>query len=98
MKKSGYYSLVKGSMPSLTNPNNMSIITGVSPNLHGICGNYFLDPLTKIPIMMNDSRFIKCKDTILSKFYDEGYKIGAVTGKNKLLSLLSHNLNFNQHE
>lgn len=53
-------------MPSLTNPNNMCIITGASPEVHGICGNYFLDPMTKEPIMMNDSKFIKCKHTILS--------------------------------
>lgn len=48
--------------------------------------------------MMNDSKFIKCKHTILSQFYREGYKIGAITGKNKLLSLLSHDLKFQSQE
>ena len=24
-----------------TNPNNLSIVTGVPPSVHGICGNYF---------------------------------------------------------
>lgn len=46
--------------------------------------------------MMNDNKLIKCQHTILSKFYEEGYKVGAITGKNKLLSLLSHNLFFNR--
>ena len=32
------------SMPSFTNPNNLSIVTGRPPAVHGICGNYFLDP------------------------------------------------------
>ncbi|MBS0427318.1 MAG: alkaline phosphatase family protein, partial [Proteobacteria bacterium] len=28
-------------VPSFTNPNNVSIVTGVPPSVHGICGNYF---------------------------------------------------------
>ena len=28
-------------VPSFTNPNNLSIVTGVSAAVHGICGNYF---------------------------------------------------------
>ena len=31
-------------VPSFTNPNNLSIVTGRPPAVHGICGNYFLDP------------------------------------------------------
>ena len=30
-------------VPSFTNPNNLSIVTGVPPAVHGICGNYFYD-------------------------------------------------------
>jgi phosphonoacetate hydrolase len=30
-------------VPSFTNPNNLSIVTGVPPSVHGICGNYFYD-------------------------------------------------------
>jgi len=30
-------------MPSFTNPNNLSIVTGAPPAVHGICGNYFYD-------------------------------------------------------
>ena len=29
--------------PSFTNPNNLSIVTGAPPAVHGICGNYFYD-------------------------------------------------------
>jgi phosphonoacetate hydrolase len=29
-------------MPSFTNPNNLSIVTGRPPAVHGICGNYLL--------------------------------------------------------
>jgi phosphonoacetate hydrolase len=30
-------------VPSFTNPNNLSIVTGVPPVLHGICGNFYYD-------------------------------------------------------
>ncbi len=30
-------------VPSFTNPNNLSIVTGAPPAVHGICGNYFWD-------------------------------------------------------
>ncbi|MDO9283379.1 MAG: alkaline phosphatase family protein, partial [Aquabacterium sp.] len=30
-------------VPSFTNPNNLSIVTGVPPSVHGICGNYLYD-------------------------------------------------------
>ena len=26
-------------VPTFTNPNNLSIVTGVPPSVHGICGN-----------------------------------------------------------
>ena len=28
-------------IPSFTNPNNLSIVTGRPPAVHGICGNFF---------------------------------------------------------
>jgi phosphonoacetate hydrolase len=30
-------------VPSFTNPNNLSIVTGAPPAVHGISGNYFFD-------------------------------------------------------
>ena len=39
-------------MPSFTNPNNLSIVTGVPPSVHGICGNYFFDPERREEVMM----------------------------------------------
>ena len=42
-------------IPSFTNPNNLSIITGRPPAVHGIAGNYFYDPEAGIEVMMNDA-------------------------------------------
>ena len=38
--------LASSVIPSFTNPNNLSIITGRPPAVHGIAGNYFFDPAT----------------------------------------------------
>lgn len=44
-------------IPTLTNPNNMSIATGHPPAVHGICGNYILDPATGEEVLMSDPKF-----------------------------------------
>src|SRR5215217_4041724 len=51
-------------VPSFTNPNNISIITGRPPAVHGICGNYFYDRAAGEEVMMNDARFMRA-DTIM---------------------------------
>src|SRR3984885_10985860 len=61
-------------MPSFTNPNNLSIVTGVPPSVHGICGNYFLDPETGEEVMMNDPRFLRAP-TLFPAFQREGCRI-----------------------
>jgi phosphonoacetate hydrolase len=80
-------------IPSFTNPNNISIITGAPPKVHGIAGNYFLDPATSEEIMMNEARFMRA-DTILKAFHDAGAKVAVVTAKDKLRALLSKGLDF----
>ena len=52
-------------MPSFTNPNNLSIVTGAPPSVHGICGNYFLDPERGEEVMMNEPHYLRC-DTLLA--------------------------------
>src|SRR5579862_8624627 len=43
-------------MPSFTNPNNLSIVTGAPPSVHGICGNYLYDAEQGAEVMMNDPK------------------------------------------
>jgi phosphonoacetate hydrolase len=78
-------------MPSFTNPNNLSIVTGVTPAQHGICGNYFFDSEKGEEVMMNDPRHLRV-GTILAAFADAGAKVAVVTAKDKLRKLLGHNL------
>lgn len=78
-------------VPSFTNPNNLSIVTGVPPSVHGICGNYFYDRDSDSEVMMNDPKYLR-SGTILAAFADAGAKVAVVTAKDKLRSLLGHNM------
>src|SRR3954451_7526039 len=78
-------------MPSFTNPNNISIITGRQPAVHGIAGNYFFDPAQGKEVMMNDASFLRAP-TIMRAFHDAGAKVAVVTAKDKLRALLGHGL------
>ena len=80
-------------MPSFTNPNNMSIATGRTPDIHGICGNYLIDPATGLETMMNDPKWLRAP-TIFAAFQRAGAKICVVTAKDKLRLLLGHGLVF----
>jgi len=48
-------------MPSFTNPNNLSIVTGAPPSVHGISGNYFWDPQAGVEVMMNDPKYLRAE-------------------------------------
>ncbi len=78
-------------MPSFTNPNNLSIVTGAPPSVHGICGNYFFDPERGEEVMMNDPRHLRV-GTILAAFSDAGAKVAVITAKDKLRKLLGHRM------
>jgi phosphonoacetate hydrolase len=78
-------------IPSFTNPNNISIITGRPPAVHGIAGNYFFDTAAGQEVMMNDVRFMRA-DTIMQAFHDAGAKVAVVTAKDKLRTLLGKGL------
>jgi phosphonoacetate hydrolase len=74
-------------VPSFTNPNNLSIVTGAPPSVHGICGNYLYDRESGQEVMMNDPKFLRA-ETILAAFSVLGAKVAVVTAKDKLRKLL----------
>ena len=78
-------------VPTFTNPNNLSIVTGVPPSVHGICGNYFFDRESGTEVMMNDPRFLRV-DTIFRAAQAAGSRIAVVTAKDKLRGLLGKGL------
>ena len=78
-------------IPSFTNPNNLSIVTGVPPSVHGICGNYFFDVASGTEVMMNDPKWLRAP-TILAELANAGQSVAVVTAKDKLRKLLGHRL------
>ncbi|MDQ7247828.1 phosphonoacetate hydrolase [Dongia sedimenti] len=85
--KSGANLIGECVVPSFTNPNNLSIVTGAPPSVHGICGNYLYDRESGQEVMMNDPKFLRAP-TILAAFSDAGAKLAVVTAKDKLRLLL----------
>jgi phosphonoacetate hydrolase len=78
-------------IPSFTNPNNLSIVTGAPPSVHGICGNYLYDAATDTEVMMNDPKWLRAP-TLLAALADAGRRVAVVTAKDKLRRLLGHGM------
>ncbi|MES2099421.1 MAG: phosphonoacetate hydrolase [Pseudomonadota bacterium] len=91
MMKSGANLLADCVIPSFTNPNNLSIVTGAPPSVHGICGNYFFDRELGQEVMMNDPKYLRA-GTLLAAFADAGAKVGVITAKDKLRKLLGNHM------
>ena len=87
----GFLGTADAVMPTFTNPNNVSIVTGVPPSVHGIAGNYCLDRETGREIMMTDERLMR-SETILAMMAGAGVRTAAITAKDKLRKLLGRNL------
>ena len=78
-------------IPSFTNPNNLSIVTGAPPSVHGICGNYLFDMASNTEVMMNDPKWLRAP-TLLAALADAGRRVAVVTAKDKLRKLLGHRM------
>jgi phosphonoacetate hydrolase len=87
LAEGGLYARGLGQMPSFTNPNNVSIVTGVTPAVHGISGNYYFDRATGTEVPMNDPRFL-CVPTIFEELERASVRTLCITAKDKLRALL----------
>jgi phosphonoacetate hydrolase len=87
----GVRGIARAAMPTFTNVNNASIVTGVPPAMHGICGNYFYDSQARREVMMNSAEFLRTP-TIFPAAAHAGRKVAVVTAKEKLRDIFAHNL------
>ena len=78
-------------VPSFTNPNNLSIVTGAPPSVHGICGNYLFDAASGTEVMMNDPKWLRAP-TLLAALSEAGQRCAVITAKDKLRRLLGHGM------
>ena len=88
---SGYRGFARGQMPSFTNVNNASIVTGVPPCVHGIGGNYFYETATGREVMTNSATFLRAP-TIFPAAQKAGRKVAVVTAKDKLRDIFASGL------
>ena len=95
IKNRGLFRTADATIPSFTNPNNISIVTGTAPVVHGISGNFFYDLGSDAEVMMNDPEFLRV-GTIFKAFQDQGARIAIITAKDKLRRMLGHELDFEQ--
>ena len=89
--RAGYRGLARAAMPTFTNVNNASIVTGVPPDCHGIVGNYFYDTESGTEVMMNSSKFLRA-ETIFPAAQRAGRKVAVVTAKEKLRDIFASGL------
>jgi len=93
--KNGFHTTGQCAMPSVTNTNNVSIITGMPSNVHGINGNYYLDKSTGEEVMVLDDSTMH-GSTILEQLAEQGLRVAAITAKDKLRKIINHGLSPDQ--
>ena len=91
MSVNGHRGFARGQMPSFTNVNNASIVTGVPPSVHGIGGNYFFDTASGEEVMTNSAKFLRA-ETIFPAAQRAGRKVAVVTAKDKLRDIFASGL------
>lgn len=89
--KSGFYTVARGTMPSFTCPNNMSIVTGRPASVHGISGNFYLDRKTNEPVVMTGPELLQVPSA-MSVFSRHGARVVSVTAKDKLRKQLQKDM------
>src|SRR5262245_59695239 len=90
--KKGFSATAECVIPSFTCPNNVSIITGSPPSIHGISGNFYLEPTTRQAVVMTGPELMR-STTILAAFDRAGAKVVSITAKDKLREQLGKDLN-----
>jgi phosphonoacetate hydrolase len=88
--RNGFSAVADGTVPSFTCPNNMSLITGSPPAVHGISGNFFLNDAGEAVVMTGPE--LLRSPTILAEFADAGAKVVSITAKDKLRKQLGKDL------
>lgn len=86
-RTTGTFTEAQAAVPTFTNPNNVSIVCGAPPSVHGISGNHFFDPSAGVDVPMNERRFLR-GTTILEALSAAGVPVLVVTAKHKLVPLL----------
>lgn len=83
----GFLTLGRAMVPTVTNVNNVSIVTASYPAEHGICSNYRLIPETGQEVYMESGEYVLA-ETMFQRARRLGRRSLLVTSKDKLRTLL----------
>lgn len=89
--RDGFSTVAEGTVPSFTCPNNMSIVTGRPPSVHGISGNFYLDRKTGEAVVMTGPELLRA-DSIMAELSHRGARVASITAKDKLRQQLGKNM------
>ena len=90
--ETGFCAIAQCVIPSFTCPNNVSIVTGSPPSIHGISGNFYLEPETGKAVVMTGPELMR-STTILAEFSRKGARVASITAKDKLRQQLGKDMN-----
>lgn len=88
MCTAGGFKVGQSVIPSVTNVNNASLVTGTFPSEHGITANYRYDRRTRTSSEMESAEFL-LKPTIFELGRKLGLRSACVTSKDKVRTLCS---------
>lgn len=81
----------RGVLPSLTNVNHISLLTGTYPDRHGLCANFYFDRATGQEVFMDQAAFVR-EPLLFERIKTLGWTTTLVTAKEKLTRLLRRGL------
>jgi phosphonoacetate hydrolase len=87
LESGGTYALGRAQVPTFTNPNNVTIVTGVSAAVNGIAGNHYRTA-EGAEVQVTDPSFLRAT-TIHAAALESGIGVLCVTAKDKLRALLA---------
>lgn len=89
----GFFKNVKSALPSVTNVNHATILTGSLPIEHQVTGNYYYNPETEEQGFIEGKGFLD-KETILDAYAKEGKSTALLVVKGKVLQVFGDNVSF----
>lgn len=91
--KDGFYTTTHGSIPSVTNVNHATIMTGEHPNVHGMTGNYYYHRDTGEHGFIEDSHPLKT-ETIFDRYHKSGKSTALLAVKGKVIDVFGRNVRY----
>ncbi|MEM2922077.1 MAG: alkaline phosphatase family protein, partial [Candidatus Bathyarchaeia archaeon] len=88
LQRQGSYLIGDAIVPTVTNVNNVSIITGEYPEVHGIISNCYYDEVTGLEVYMESAIYIKTA-TVFERLHHLGVRTALLSVKDKLCTLLN---------